>query len=164
MVPPWPESPASEAPQEAEIETQLKLVHLRFIRISLVINLLCLTSFKRSSLPPTWTQLKKIWGMVLHPVSSFSFSLSSEWLPTSTSCTAMPKRPREALASTQCGQPWIEYSVTRPGALLSDSPICSKKKVSLTSCILSIWLQLNSHCTHINSTFSMTHISRIKLL
>ena len=84
-----------------------------------------LTNFCRSSLPPTWMLLKKIWGTELRPVSSFTLALSSGCLPTSTSHTGTPRRPRVALACTQCGQPWMEYTVTRPRGLLSNSPICS---------------------------------------
>lgn len=86
-----------------------------------------LTSFCRSSLSPTWTLLKKIWGTVLHPVSSFSRALSSGSLPTSMSHTGTSKSLRVALACAHCGQPSIEYTVTRPGVLLSNSPICSNK-------------------------------------
>lgn len=67
-----------------------------------------LTNFWRSSFPPTWTPLKKIWGTVLRPVSSFTLARSSGCLPISTSRTGTARRPRVALACTQWGQPWME--------------------------------------------------------
>lgn len=90
--------------------------------------MLLFTSFWRSSLPPIWMLLKKICGTVLHPVSSFTLARSSGCLPMSTSHTGTSKRPRMALACTQCGQPWMEYTVTRPKGLLSISPICNNRE------------------------------------
>lgn len=130
-APPWPASPASEAPQPPTgVKPTLRHspghhLGLRYFFLEVV---LLLTSFWRSSLPPTWTLLKKIWGTELRPVSSFTLARSAGCLPISTSHTGTSKRPSVALACTQCGQPWMEYTVTRPIGLLSNSPICNNRE------------------------------------
>lgn len=130
-APPWPDSPASEAPQPpvgVKLTLRRSPGHQLGFRYCFLEIMLLLTSFWRSSLPPTWTLLKKIWGTVLRPASSFTLARSSGCLPISTSHTGTAKRPRVALACTQCGQPWMEYTVTRPKGLLSNSPICNNTK------------------------------------
>lgn len=133
---PWPDSLTSEGPQVPvegnQIDTHSTHRFKHITEAAIRIFSLCksfykpfLTNFCRSSLAPTWTLLKKIWGTVLRPVSSFTLALSSACLPRSTSYTGSPIRPRVALACTQCGQPWMEYTVTRPRGVLANSSICS---------------------------------------